>query len=412
MNDVSFLLIQQQSITRHKTAAIIGTVTSVPGYPKKLKIYLNNASPYWQAVYWDRGKTYRRSLKTTDKRTAYEHAKQFYEQLILAKYQHPVHLQNHIITAVNLPTKHTQPEANFKWVATQWISRQAVKWTPRHRLMVEKRLQTNIYKYVAHKNIQRITRWELLELIQKIEARGACDVARRVLNDCRRIWQFAIVIGLCKQDITIGLNATLHGHVVVHQKAVMIEDFPELMLDISKYNKQSDQITRYALQLIALTFVRKNELLLAKWQEFDLENALWKVPAERMKMRIAHVVPLSTHAIAILNYIRQMYPSDQYIFHNGNPTSPIRDNALIQALYYMGYKTKMTVHGFRAIASTILNEQGFRSDVIERQLAHAEPNQVRRAYNRAQYMSERIEMMSWWSDYLNGITPFVTVNKQ
>ncbi len=399
--------IPQQAIVRHKTAAIIGTVTSVPGYPKKLKVYLNNASPFWQAVYWDRGKTYRRSLKTTEKVDAFEKAKQFYEYLILAKYQHPAHLKNHIISPANQPSKTIQPDYSFKLIASQWISRKAVKWTPRHKLMVEKRLENNIYNYVGSKNMQRITRKELLALIQKIEARGANDVAKRVLNDCRQIWQYAMVIGVSKQDITVGLNAALHGHVVVHQKAVAIEELPELMRAIAKYDKEGDEITRYALQLIAITFVRKNELLLAKWQEFDLEKALWKIPVDRMKMRVEHVVPLSKHAISILKYIKHTYPSNQYVFHNGNPAKPISDNALIQALYWMGYKSKMTVHGFRAIASTALNEQSFRADVIERQLAHAESNQVRRAYNRAQYMPERIEMMAWWSDCLDKITPFV-----
>jgi hypothetical protein len=151
---------------RHKTAAIIGTVSPVPGYPKKLKVYLNNASPYWQAVYWDRGKTYRRSLKTTDKLTAYKNAKLFYEQLILAKYQHPAHLQNHIINPINQPTKSVQPNYSFKLIASQWIARKSIKWTARHKLTVEKRLEKNIYKYVGNKNIQRISRKELLALMQ------------------------------------------------------------------------------------------------------------------------------------------------------------------------------------------------------------------------------------------------------
>jgi integrase len=393
---------------RHKTAAIIGTVTPVPHYPKKLKVYLNNASPYWQAVYWDKGKTYRRTLKTTDKVEAFDKAKQFYEHIILQKYQHPAHLKNHIISAANNPLKNMQPYFTFKQMASKWISRKSVKWTPRHRLTVEKRLEKNIYKYVGNKNIQRINRKELLALIQKIEARGANDVAKRVLNDFRQIWQYAMVIGVCKQDITVGLNAALHGHVVVHQKAVATEELPELMQAIAGYDKVGDEITRYGLQLMAITYVRKNELLLAKWQEFDLERSLWKIPSQRMKMRVEHVVPLSVHAISILKHIKQHYPSEQYVFHNGDQSKPIRDNALIQALYWLGYKGKMTVHGFRAIASTILNEKGFRADVIERQLAHAESNQVRRAYNRAQYMPERIEMMDWWSTYLDKITPFVT----
>jgi integrase len=403
-----------QYIIRHKTAAIIGTVTPVPGYPKKLKVYLNNASPYWQAVYWDKGITYRRSLKTLNKVDAFAKAKQFYEHLILAKYQHPAHLKAHVISEVNKPIKTIQADASVAYIASQWIARKAVKWSLRHKLTLERRLQKNILSFIGNKNIQSITRKELLALIQNIEARGANDVARRVLNDCRQIWQYAMVIGLCKQDITVGLNAALHGHVVVHQKAVIIEELPALMRAIKTYHKPGDDITRLALQLMAMTFVRKNELMLATWQEIDLDKAVWKIPAERMKMRVEHVVPLSNHALSILKHIQQHYCSasssgslslsQQLVFHKAN--KPLVNHALIYALYTMGYKSKMTVHGFRAVASTVLNEQGFRTDVIERQLAHAEGNQVHRAYNRAQYMPERTQMMQWWSDYLNTMAPF------
>ncbi|MEQ1488176.1 MAG: site-specific integrase [Methylotenera sp.] len=391
---------------RHKTAAIIGTVTSVPNYPKLLRIYLNNASPYWQAVYWDKGKTYRKTMKTEDKLLAYEKAKVFYELLILKKYQHSAHLQQHVISEANKPINVIPPDNSFKEIATQWIARQATRWSARHAKIVEQRLAYNMYGYVAKKNIQLITKAELLGLLQKVEARGAYNLSRRLLNDCRQIWQYAMVLDICKQDITIGLGAVLHSHTVVHQKAVSIIELPDLMKTIANYDKEDDRICCYALQLIALTFVRKSELTYAKWHEFDLDKAIWKIPAERMKMRIEHVVPLSKQAIGLLRFIKHTYPSDNYVINKGNADVPVNDDALIYALYWMGYKHRMTVHGFRAIASTALNEQEFRPDVIERQLAHAEPNTVRRAYNRAQYMNERISMMNWWGDYLENITPF------
>lgn len=406
--------IRPQYLIRHKTAAIVGTVTPVPGYPKKLKVYLNNASPYCQAAYWDQGTTYRRSLKTLNKVDAFAKAKEFYEHLILAKYQHPTHLKAHVISEANKPIKTIQPNASVGYIASQWILRKAVKWSLRHKIMLERRLQNNLLNFIGNKHIQNVIRKELLALMQNIEARGANDVARRVLNDCRQIWQYAMVIGLCKQDITVGLNAALHGHVVVHQKAVTIEALPALMQAIAKYNKPGDDITRLALQFMAMTFVRKNELMFATWQEIDLDKAIWKIPAERMKMRVEHIVPLSSHALLLLKHIQQHYSSTQsftqrslsqdYVFHKAN--KPLVNHALIYALYTMGYKSKMTVHGFRAVASTVLNEQGFRTDVIERQLAHAEGNQVRRAYNRAQYMPERTQMMQWWSDYLQSIASF------
>lgn len=394
---------------RHKTAVIIGTVTPVPGYPKKLKVYLNNASPFWQAVYWDKGKTYRKTMQTEDKLTAYENAKVFYEMLILKKYQHPAHLQQHVISKANKPANVIQPDHSFKEIASQWLERQALRWTPRHTKVVEQRLEYNMCRYVAKKNIQQITKAELLGLLQKIEARGAYDLARRLLNECRQIWQYAMVLDICKHDITIGIGATLHSHIVVHQKAVSVEALPDLMKTIANYDKENDRICCYALQLIALTFVRKSELTYAKWSEFDLDKAVWKIPAERMKMRIEHVVPLSKQVIGLLRFLKHTYPSDHYVINNGKQNELINDDALINALYWMGYKHKMTVHGFRAVASTILNEHEFRYDVIERQLAHSEPNVVRRAYNRAQYMNERIEMMNWWGDYLEKITPFNTL---
>lgn len=283
------------------------------------------------------------------------------------------------------------------------------KWTPRHTLVVENRLTLNIFKHLGNKNIQKINRTDLLFILQKVEDRGAHDTVRRLLNDFKKIWQFAMVLGLCKQDITIGMTSVLHAHVVVHHKAVGIDELPNLMQAISAYDKEGDRICAYALQLIALTFVRKSELTYAKWAEFDLDKAIWKVPAERMKKRIEHVVPLSKEALNLLLFLKKNYPSDNYVINNGKPNTPIPDNALMQALYWMGYKHKMTVHGFRAVASTILNEREFRVDVIERQLAHAEPNAVRRAYNRAEYMSERITMMNWWGEYLAKITPFNAV---
>ena len=393
----------QLTARRHKTAAIPGTVTSVPNYPKKLKIYLNNASPYWQASYFEHGTTYRHSCKTQDKLEAFSSAKLFYERLILGKYQHPTHLKQHSLSIENQlrPKDHS-----FKTMATQWLARQALKWTPRHKTVIEKRLAHNMYKYVGSKNIQHITRADLLVLLQKVEARGAYDLVRRLLNDCRQIWHYAMVLGICRQDVTVGLSATLHSHVVVHHKAVSIKELPNLMQVIAAYDKEGNRICAYALQLIALTFVRKSELMYAKWHEFDFEKGLWKIPAERMKMRIEHLVPLSKQVIGLLRFIKQTYPSDNYVINNGDPNTPIPDNALMQALYWMGYKHKMTVHGFRAVASTVLNEQEFRVDVIERQLAHSEPNAVRRAYNRAEYMQERTEMMNWWGNYLEKMTPF------
>lgn len=398
-NHTLILMIEK---TRHKTAVVIGTLSHVPNYPKKLKIYLNNASPYWQAVYWDRGKTHRKSLKTTDKRTAYINAKAFYEQIIVSKYNNPSHLAHYQIKVKE--DFEVAPDLKLKAIVVQWLARKSAKWSANHTRQIELRLTNNILKYLADRNIRRITRKEILTLLQKMETRGACELAKRVLSDLRQIWQYAMVIGVCKDDITVGLNKALHERSIVHFVAIEPKELPELMNCIAQYDKPGDLIVKYCLQMMALTFVRKTELIRATWDEFDLEKAVWKIPANRMKMRVEHLVPLSKQTLSLLQCIKTEYPSQHLVFHKAN--KPLVDHALIYALYTMGYNKRMTVHGFRAVASTILNENKFRSDVIERQLAHAEGNQVRRAYNRAQYMTERIEMMDWWGDYLESMTPF------
>lgn len=391
--------------SRHKTAVILGTLSHVANYPQKLKIYLNNASPYWQAVYWDKGKTYRRSLKTTDKRKAYEHAKAFYEQIIVAKYTHPSHLAPH--PNVNkIQSIIVKTDFSFKEVARQWIDRKSSSWSTVHHLEVERQLEKNVYPFIGNKSFHLVSKSHLLGLLRKIEERKAYAHSRRVLSVCRQIWRYGLIIDACKQDITVGLVKALHApNPTVHQPAIDAKELTRLMIAISNYNREGDEITRYALQLIALTFVRKNELVLAKWREFDLDKAVWRIPAERMKMRVEHIVPLSKQAIEILNVIKSRFPSNFHVLYKQHESKTLYENDLINALYRLGYKHKMSVHGFRAVASTILNEHGFRADAIERQLAHLEVNQVRRAYNRAQYLDERIEMMAWWGDFLekNGL---------
>lgn len=159
-----------------------------------------------------------------------------------------------------------------------------------------------------------------------------------------------------------------------------------------------------ALELLAQTFVRTGELIAAEWVELDLNNALWIIPAARMKMKAEHIVPLSKQTLAMLAELKEISCGSRFVFPGRNRDKPISNNTMLFALYRLGYKGKMTGHGFRAVASTILNETGFHPDVIERQLAHCERNEVRGAYNRAQYLPERKRMMQHWADYLDGLT--------
>ncbi|MBI5438847.1 MAG: tyrosine-type recombinase/integrase [Nitrosomonadales bacterium] len=292
---------------------------------------------------------------------------------------------------------------SFEAVALEWYNKQLHTWVEHHASDVKRRLESNIFPTLGKRPIDQINALELLETIRKIEARGAYDLAHRVLQVCGQVFRYGIATGRCTRNLSTDLRGALNPHVMQHQSAVRPEELPDLMRAIAKYDETGDKQTRLALQLLAQTFVRTNELIGAEWTEFDLDNALWIIPAGRMKMKTEHVVPLARQALAILAEIKEISGGSRFVFPGRNRDKPISNNTMLFALYRMGYKGKMTGHGFRAVASTILNETGFKPGVIERQLAHCERNEVRGAYNRAEYLPERKKMMQHWADYLGSI---------
>ena len=251
--------------------------------------------------------------------------------------------------------------------------------------------------------IAHITAPALLAAVRKIEARGAHDLAHRVLQVSGQVFRYGIATGRCDRDPSRDLRGALTPHKARNQAAVKLDEVPKLLRDINSYDKIGDRQTAHALRLLALTFVRTGELIGADWAEFNLEghHPVWIVPAERMKMRTEHVVPLSRQAVAVLKELKLLAGDSRYVLPGRNRDKPISNNTLLFALYRLGYKRRMTGHGFRAIASTLLNETGFRADVIERQLAHCERNDVRGAYNRAEYLPEREKMMQRYADMLD-----------
>ena len=295
-------------------------------------------------------------------------------------------------------------ENSFELVSREWYGKQVHTWVKSHAKDVLRRLEVNIFPLLGHRPVNEIDAPELLAAIRKIESRGAYDLAHRVLAVCGQVFRYGVASGHCSRDISADLRGALTPHKKKHQAAVRPEELPDLIRKISAYDKETgDTLTRLALQLMAATFVRTSELIDAKWEEFDLEAAMWAIPAERMKMKTEHFVPLSRQALAILEEIKPIAGRSNFVFPGRNRDKPISNNTMLFALYRMGYKGKMTGHGFRAVASTILNESGFRPDVIERQLAHCERNEVRGAYNRAEYLPERRKLMQWWADYLDGV---------
>jgi integrase len=294
-------------------------------------------------------------------------------------------------------------ENSFEAVAREWYAKQLHTWVPSHSSDVLRRLESNIFPALGARPIAQIDAPELLAAVRRIESRGAYDLAHRVLQVCGQVFRYGIATGRCSRDLAADLRGALTPHVKKSQAAVRPEDLPALLRAIATYDQLGDRETMLALRLLALTFVRTGELIGATWTEIDRDAALWIIPAARMKARAEHLVPLSRQAVAILEELAALCRGSRFVFPGRHRDKPISNNTMLFALYRLGYKGKMTGHGFRAVASTILNEQGWRPDVIERQLAHAERNEVRGAYNRAEYLPERVKLMQAWADYVDAI---------
>ena len=293
---------------------------------------------------------------------------------------------------------------SFEAVAREWYAKHVKQWVPGHASDVLRRLETNVFPTIGRRPISEIDAPELLGALRPMEERGAYDLAHRVLQVCGQVFRYGIATGRCSRNLAADLRGALTPHQKKHQAAVRPEDYPDLLRAIAGYGQIGDRQTRLALELVALTFTRTNELIGATWSEFDTDEGIWAVPAERMKMKTEHLVPLSTQAIAILSELKEIGGGSRFVFPGRNRDKPISNNTLLFALYRLGYKGKMTGHGFRAVASTILNEMGtFRPDVIERQLAHSERNDVRSAYNRAEYLPERRKMMQAWANHIDAL---------
>jgi integrase len=295
-----------------------------------------------------------------------------------------------------------QSENSFEKVAREWHGKQG-RWTPDHAHRVLCSLEKEVFPLIGAKPIHGITAPMILEAVRRVEKRNALDVASRVLQRVSSVYRYAIQTGRTTYNPAADLVGSLKTRKVTHRAALSRVDLPEFLAKLQNYDGQP--VTRLALRLVALTFVRSRELRGARWDEFDFDRAEWRIPASRMKITAEHIVPLSRQTIAVLEELRPLTGSYELVFPNQkNCHKPMSENTLLYALYRMGYHQRATVHGFRATASTILNEMGFRPDVIERQLAHAERNKVRAAYHRSEYLEERCKMMQAWADYLDSLT--------
>ena len=333
-------------------------------------------------------------ISLADARTEHDKARSLVKQGL-----HPSHQRQAERLSTQLANANT-----FEAVATEWISKKAGHWTPYYKRQVENFLGADVFPYVGKLPIRNVTAAHLLEIIRRIDDRGASTVALLVRQWSSAIFRYAVATLRADSDPAAALRGAIHRPKVKHHKPLTKGQIKDFSAALDKYGGY--RTTVIALRLLLLTFVRTGELRKAHWSEFDLSNAEWRIPPERMKMRESHIVPLSKQAVDLLKELQTYTGGRGLLLPNyRRPKECMTPTTVNRALERMGFNGKdgigFSAHGFRATASTLLNEMGYRSDVIERQLAHAERDKVRASYNHAEYMDERKAMMQEWSDFVD-----------
>ncbi len=293
----------------------------------------------------------------------------------------------------------------FQSVALEWYENRKHIWKERYAKDVLKRLEEDLFPYIGKRPIKEITQPELLEVVRKIENRGAIDLAKRQLQKSGEIFRYAISTGKAKVDITYNMHEALKPSKKSHFAAIDVSELPEFLDAVESNKARLYRNTQNALKLMLLTFVRTNELINARWEEIDFDKAEWIIPAERMKMDKSHIVPLSKQAIKILKDQKEIAEPWPLVFPSSvKPQKSISNNTILGAIKRLGFQGRMTGHGFRALAmSAIKQELHYRHEVVDRQLAHVPKSKVDRAYDRAKFLNERKVMMQDWADYIDGL---------
>ncbi len=293
-------------------------------------------------------------------------------------------------------------ESTFAVVTKSWFDSWSKARSPRHADYVMRRLEQDVFPVIGKRPVAEIEATELVLMLKKIEKRGALDIAKLAHQTVGQIFRYAIAHGLAKRNPASEVRPSdvLASRRASNYARIDEKFLPDLLLKIDAY--QGKPVTRQALKLMTLTFVRTSELIKARWEEFDLEAAQWRIPAERMKMKTPHIVPLSRQAVQVLKVLQTATGDGTLLFPGERRhDQPMSNNTILKALERMGFKGRMTGHGFRGLASTILHEQGYDHAHIKLQLAHQERNHVSASYNHAQYLAQRAKLMQKWADYLD-----------
>jgi integrase len=291
----------------------------------------------------------------------------------------------------------------FRSVTAEWLDHQSGKWAPDTREGIRISLETHAFPKLAELPLVSIRPRDVAGVVRAIEAAGAGETAGRVLQRIRAVFRYAVVHELIESNPMLDLRPSelLKPRQVRHRAAMTDKDLPKFLADFAAF--EGDATTKCALRLLMLTALRPGELRGLRWVEVDTDAAEIRIPCERMKMKAPHTVPLSRQALEVIEAMRPVSGGRELVFPSPYyPGQMLSENTLNSALAAMGYKGKHSAHGFRALFSTVANEAGHDADVIERQLAHAERNQVRAAYHRSEYLAERATLLQWWADHLHG----------
>jgi integrase len=291
---------------------------------------------------------------------------------------------------------------SFESIANEWFEISKARWVKTYSSRLRGRLDDDLLPSLGKRPISEIEPLEVLDAIRKVERRDAIEMAKRIMQMASAIFRYGVATARCRRDPTADLRGALKPPKMPKQRTALPSAvLPEFLRALDTYD--GALVTKLALQLVLFTFVRTAELRFGRWQEFeglDGPEPLWRIPPERMKMRRAHLVPLSTAAVIVLRKLHKLTGKSEWLFPAPTKSGVMSENTLIFALYRMGYHSRATVHGFRSTASTVLNEAQFNRDWIEMQLAHSDGT-VRGIYNAAEWLPGRRQMMEWWAEYLN-----------
>ncbi|OAT22834.1 tyrosine-type recombinase/integrase [Proteus myxofaciens] len=290
----------------------------------------------------------------------------------------------------------------FKNIALEWYEGRKDRWSVGYRDDMMDAFEKDVFPYIGNRPIAEIKPMELLEVLSIMEKRGATEKLKKVRQRCGEVWKYAIITGRAEYNPAPDLASAFVPHKREHYAHLSVSELPEFLSSIDKY--MGSQIVRVALRVLILTGVRPGELRKAEWSEINFDTGVWEIPAEKMKMRRPHIVPLSEQVIDLLKQIHPISGSYQYVFPSRTDYKKhISDMALNTMIRRMSYSGRATGHGFRHTMSTILHEQGYNTAWIETQLAHVDKNSIRGTYNHAQYIDGRREMLQWYADYMGAL---------